>query len=109
MDLKTILERCPAKMRNHFLFATRLSHTPRMGNGTEYVALEEYASRKALEYPTTRSKEENLALLWIYIFMIIHMDQDLAKAGSRALSKMTLIKVTCDLASHLTLALKIDK
>lgn len=64
--------------------------------------LEDYAWANARILPTNREFSENIVWLWVYAFMLINADTDIARLrgiGSQ-LSKQTILKLAIDLGQY---------
>ena len=64
---------------------------------------EDYAWAKARVLPTNRRFSENLVWLWVYSFMLINVDADIAclRGSERQLPKQTILKMAVDLGQYL--------
>jgi hypothetical protein len=97
--------KCSSKLASAFsrTMAIACGQKPPDGAFNSNADLEDYAWDNARILPANRNLSENIVWLWIYTFMIIIADADIARIRGResGLPKPTLLKIATDLGRYL--------
>lgn len=96
------VNRCRQEVASAFTYVLAMACGSRHSDEIDFE-VEDYAWMNARVLPANRNVSENIVWLWVYTFMIINSNADIARlrGSEKQLSKRTILKTAIDLGQYL--------